>query len=302
MPKLPQNRSKPGHSGSITRRQALAAGGGVLSGVGIYAGVINSDAFTSGLLERISSVSIADDQNAALGLTGFSKEETPTFENNLSSDLTLTLSAPDDPSAEFDVGGTGTFEDPATFTLGAGNQEVVEMTADVDQITVLIEGTWADGSLSMERTYEISQADQIDLTANVDSTGASGKFSFGVTNNGSTDAFVDSVRIDWTDTPAEEVAKGDIFSVESSEDSNVDTRQLISDTLEIDSETDNDLPLTTFDDGDTVAIRPSGGETVFGFDRFEDGTGSKVDMRDATVEVTLGLTDGSTAEFTLIDD
>lgn len=302
MPTLPQDRSKPGRSGSITRRQAMAGAGSILGGAGVYAGVVRSDAFTTGVLERLSSISIADDENAALGLTGFSTEETPTFTNNLDADLTLTLSAPDDPSAEFDVGGTGSFEDPATFTLGPGNQEIVEMTADVDQITVLIEGTFADGSLTMERDYEISQADQIDLTANVDSTGASGKFSFGVANNGSTEAYVDSVRVDSTSTQAVEVASGDIFSVDSSDDPNVTPRQLVSEPLAIDDATGNDLPLTAFDGGDTVAIRPSAGETVFEFDRFEDVTGLQVDMRGATVDVTLGLTDGSTAEFNLVDN
>lgn len=305
MPKLPQNRSKPGRSGSITRRQAIAAGGSALSGVGIYAGVINADAFTTGILERLSSISIADDQNAALGLTGFSAEETPTFENNLESDLTLTLSAPDHTSAEFDVGGTGSFEDPpVSFTIPAGDQEIVEMDADADPITVLIEGTFAGGSLSLERDYSISQAGQVDVTANVQGGGPNGKFTFGLENKGSIDAEMTAIRVDSTTTDARQVSNGAIFSVTDSPDPN-NEGQLISSQLDIDDAPGSgNVQLTTFDNGKTVILRPSEGETTFEFDKFRNpaGTGSpNVNMVGATVTITVEFSDGSTESFELED-
>lgn len=286
-----------------SRRNILATIGGVITGGGILFGLTNSDAFNIASTFRESQTNISQDSDAIIPITGKLADTTPTFGNRFESDLTITLSAPNEPTGEFDVGDTGTMKSVVTFTVAPGKTTAVKMSADTTEMTVAIDGNHDNGVVSLTRVFEIPQSEQIDVTASVNSSGKSGKFSFGLQNTGSINATLSGIRIDGTTTTAATVSKGSIFSITSSEDTTVSPRQLISTEMDIDDSTASSLPVTTFDGNDTVFLRSTGDETVFEFDRFQNPPsvkGSKnTNMKNETITVTVKFGDGSMKTFDL---
>lgn len=283
---------------TLTRRAALGSivTGAVLFGHDTYG-------FSSIGATRRSTARVVDDSTAFLTITGKSADETPSFRNRTGSSMDISLTAPNEDSAEFDVGGDGSFEDEASFTLPSGGEEEVQMSADVAEITVSIEGVFGEGSIALERAFEIPQSNQVDITPTVASSGGSGKFEFGLANEGTIDAVMTAIRVDRTSTNAVAVDNKDIFSLDSSEYASEDERQLVSERLDI----GEDSPLTEFDGGDTVTIpaptdgEERGDELLFEFDRFVDENGKNEKMAGANVAITVGFEDASSESFELDD-
>ncbi len=294
-----------GSGRNITRRVAL---GSIVAGSVMY--VLNTYSFTMAEANRSAAVDSAADPDALLGITGKTAETTPAFENNFNSQLELTLTAPNESSAEFDVDDDGSnLASSVTFTLDPGQTRNVGMSADVAEITVEVDGTFSTGTIDLARDFEIPQAQQVDITATVKSAGNSGKFEFGLANTGSIDAVMDSIRVDSTSTSATRVRDGSIFSVTDSEDQNESTRQLIASPLTIGASE----PLTQFTatgSQDTVTLRSNntdgqpGPETTFEFDRFQapkNGGYTNAKMKGAQLTITIGFDDGSSRQYVLDD-
>lgn len=280
-------------SGKLTRRAAigLVVGGGVLAAHQTFGlSRISADRFTQ--------VDLAGDEDALLSIVGQTAAATPTFTNRADSTMDVTLTSAEE-SAEFDVGGDGNYEKEAEFELMAGEEQKVEMQADVEEIVVDVSAAFGGGTITLDRVFHLSetQAGQIDISATVEATGGSGKFSFGMWNQGDIDAEMVSLRVDETTTDAVEVDGDRIFSLDSSE-SDEDPRQLISSPLQI----GEDEPLTPFDDGDSVILNQEGDELVFEFDRFQNPPGPgrpHADMQGETVWITVEFSDGSQGSFEL---
>lgn len=283
-----------GRSRPLTRRAAVAliAGGAVL-------GAQQTFGISSISGNRLTDVSVADDDAAMLSISGQTAEETPVFTNraNVAMDIALTS---DEDSAEFDIDGTGNYEEEANFELTGGESREVEINAEAEEILVHVSGTFGGGSISLDRWFEIPQAGQIDVTASVEATGGSGQFSFGLWNEGSLDAEMVSIRVDDTTTDAVEVANGDIFFIEESDNPNEEPRQLISTDLDI----DDSQPLSPFEGEDSVILNQGADEIIFTFDRFQNPPGPgnpNTDMRGETVNISIGFSDGSVGAYELAD-
>jgi hypothetical protein len=142
-------------SDGVSRRQALGIFGAVVSGGGVLAGLERSDAFATARAERDSRVDIERDSDAVVPITGKPADSPPRFGNEFATDLTITLSAPNEPSATFDVGTTGTTESVATFTVPPGTTTEVGMDADTTSISVAVDGVHGNGAVSLRRTFEV---------------------------------------------------------------------------------------------------------------------------------------------------
>ena len=284
----------------ITRRAAL---GLVVSG-GILA-ASETLGFSQVIGSRSVDLQTAEDGDALLSMAYLEDaNETPVFGNRSESDMTVTLESNDD--VEFDVQ-YGPSGEVVSFDLEPDQYRQVEITTEQNEVTIKITAELTTvgnrGRIEAERTVNIPQAGQVDVTANVQSTGASGKFSFELQNKGTMDAILRSIRVDSTSTDAVEVSNGSIFAIESSENEDEVVRQLISDPLPVDAMSDKEEPIRDFDDEDAVTLNQEGDEIVFEFDRFQrEGRGRpNADMRGQTVTITLGFDDGSTRQFELED-
>ena len=256
----------------------------------------------------------AEDGDALLSMAHLTNaDETPVFGNQSESDMTVTLESYD--NVEFDVE-DGPGGDSVSFDLGPDEHREVDITADQDEVTIQITAELTTsgqrGRIEAERTVNIPQAGQIDVTANVQSTGGSGQFSFELLNGGTMDAMLQAIRVDSTTTDAVEVSNGSIFSIETSENEDEVERQLISDPLPVDAMSEDDETLREFDDEDSVTLNREGDAIEFNFDKFmrgDQGGGSPgaggpphADMQGQTVTITLGFVDGSTRQFELEDN
>ncbi len=222
--------------------------------------------------------------------------------------MRITLTAPNEDSAEFDVDDDGTSVSEADFTLSAGESRIVSMNADTTEITVAIEATFDAGKITLQRNFEIPQSSQVDITPTVAASGGSGKFEFGLANRGSIDAVMEAIRINDTSTDADRVAEKEIFVISESDNVNESPRQLISSQLYI----GENEPLTGFDNDDSVTLpapaegEEEGDEIVFKFDRFgklknKNKKFKTVKMSGASVNIEIEFSDSSNATFELTD-
>lgn len=265
------------------------------------AGIYTSGAYSQVTGNRNVLLSSAEDDSALVTLTGLGEGVVPQITNQFSHQATVTLDAPSDPSAEFDIGNTGTFEPaPASFQLDSGASTEWAVSADIDPLPVEITVVHANGTAELTRDVVVPQAGQFDVIVNVASTGASGRLSFTAQNDGNREAVVTGIRIDSTSTDAVEVAENDIFSLVGSEYGPESPRQLVSDPLDVPASA-----ITQFDNNDTVVIPDNLDELTFEFDRFMDPQGGggppHTDMRGETVWITLSFEDGSTRQFEIDD-
>lgn len=246
------------------------------------------------------SIASAADEAALVSLTGLGEDGIPAIENQLHSNGTVTLAAPSDSTAEFDVANTGEFvPSPVSFSLPAGGSEVWTVSADTDPLPVEILVDIGGTTVELTRDVVVSDGGQFDVIVEVEAAGASGGLGFVASNEGSRDATVSGIRVDDTTTNSVEVAQGDIFELAESEYGPEDPRQLVSDPLDVGA-----IPISSFDDGDTVVIPQTGEELEFEFDRFRNppGPGSpNTDLRGETVWITLAFADGSQRQYQLDD-
>lgn len=245
-------------------------------------------------------IGTAADADALIGLTGLGEGEVPTITNHFSTTSTVTIDAPSDPSAEFDIGNTGNFSEvPVTFSVAAGGTVSWSLSATTDPLPVVISVVHGNGSVKINRDVVVPEAGQFDVIVDVASTGSSGRLSFTARNEGTRDAVVTGIRIDDTSTDVVEVSHGDIFLLQSSAFAEEPARQLIADPLVV-----GDSSITKFDNNDTVVIPHTAEELTFQFDRFRrpPGPGSpNADMRNSLVTITLRFSDGSQRQFEIDD-
>lgn len=279
-------------SRTLTRRAALAL---------IGAGAVGSVAWTGGFTRldaaRNATVDTAVDANAYLTLEDLSDVNTvPTVTNQSGHDMSVTVTSPQS-GVEFDV-----FDDDVndgsshTFSLSVGSTVEVDVLADgdipVDFVATLLDsGGSPVGEISLQRTVEAqSQAGQVDVTPNVTSVGNSGKYEFELENTGNVDVTIVGIGIRYTTNPsASQVASGDIFSVGGT--------QLVTSPIFFDS---SDHSTDTPRDFSQPESLDQGVTKTFEFDRFEDGSGSKIGMKDEDVGTRLYFDDGSTLDEDLV--
>ena len=252
---------------------------------------MESGAFSTVRGDRGVNVGTVADSNALLGLDGVSDAgTTPTFTNNSSVSMDVTLTSTES-SVEFDVGADDSFTDPATFSLNSGATEQVAIKGDGRAAPVTVTAELPSSSdpqttISLTRDYALkSQADQIKLTANVKPTGNSGKYKFELENTGSTGVTIVGIGINETSNDdATEVSDGKILDVVDNEGS------VLSTPIQIDSSNPNQDTRVDFTEDVSLG---SGVIKTFVFDRFRNGGGDKVGMKDTTVKTTLYFSDGS---------
>jgi hypothetical protein len=164
---MPRKVPKRNESNGISRRQALGLVGTVVGGGGVLAGLQQSTAFTTADTDRDSQVDIKQDSNAIVPITGKTADITPEFGNKFGTGLTITLSAPNESSAGFDVGMTGRTESTTEFTIPPGKIETVGMDADISPISVVIDGVHENGEVSLTRDFDIP-AVTVDTVSSLD--------------------------------------------------------------------------------------------------------------------------------------
>jgi len=156
-----------------------------LGAASITAGALHSTgAFSSLEAGRGVAVSAADDSSALLKIEDRETEE-PEFTNQTNVTMKITFE-PEDDSVTFDGQDADTFVlelDPGpdqseTVNLDTSGVTPIEVTA-----TLRDDSDESIGSIELEREFGVPQASQLRLTANVESAGNSGKFTFEIIND-----------------------------------------------------------------------------------------------------------------------
>lgn len=280
--------------GKTTRRGALG-----LIAAGAATAIGSTGAFSNATANRAATVSTVTDPNGLLGVEGVTDTSTtPTYTNNTSEAMTVTLTSPD--SVEFDVGDNGTWvAPPVSFSLAAGasmkaNIRFAGQCTAAGTATVNISAVHDDGDLSidMTRDFEIPEAGQVQLSGTVSSSGSSGKYEFTIENTGCADVTFTGIGIRETTSDADYVSGGgSLYNVDTS-------TELVTDRIPVDStDPTSDTKKTMSPTVDLVQ-----NDTVtFEFNKFQrSGPGKpNVDMRGEDVRTTFYLSDGSDATIKL---
>ena len=293
----------------VDRRRFLAGLGSLAIGSGA---LIQSGAFSTVKGDRGVNVGTAADPNALLGLDGVSDAgTTPTFTNNSGGSMDVTLDSTDT-SVEFDVGDTDSFTGaPVSFTLSAGETREVAVNGDSSTVPVSVTGVLldssgnSDGQISLTRDYAVPQANQIQLTPNVTSSGASGKYTFELENTGSINVKIVGIGINKTSNDqAVEVSNGEILTV--------DGTSVMSQKIPINSDAPTQDTRVNFD---TDVLLATNQLKTFEFDKFRTGSGGSgggtggspgnagspnADMRGESVTATFYFSDGSSKPLKMI--
>ncbi|MFC7231957.1 hypothetical protein ACFQMM_12055 [Saliphagus sp. GCM10025308] len=160
------------------------------------------------------------------------------------------------------------------------------------------------GSIALTRDFDIPQAGQIQLTGNVSSAGASGKYSFEIENSGCEDVTMTGIGINETTTTAEFVSgDGSLFNDDTGE-------ELITEEIPIDNTDPNSDTRRDMDPNITLAVNDI---VRFEFNRFKEnstgpgngngnGNSSNIDMKGEDVRITLYFGDDSTSTIKLCID
>ena len=272
----------------VNRRRFIAGLGSLAVGSGA---LMQSGAFSTVRGDRGVSVQTATDPNALLGLEGVDDpSEAPAFVNNSTSSMDVTL-ASSDSSVEFDVGDTGSFADPVTFGIDAGDDREVVIKGNGDSVPVSVTAELPGSSdpkatISLTRDYAVpvraDQADQVQLkeNGNTGATGNSGKYEFELENNGSIDVTIVGIGINKTsNTNAAKVSGENTLVVGGS--------PVLSNSIPIENSTPDQ---NTRLDPD-VSLSTAGPAKTFTFDKFQTENGGKVGMKNESVTVTLFFND-----------
>ena len=211
----------------------------------------------------------------------------PKFGNEFTTDLIITLSAPNEPSATFDVGTTGTTESVTTFTVPPGTTTEVGMDADTTAISVAIDGVHGNGAVSLRRTFEVP-------TPTPAPTGESVETVRGSTPNGESTFLEFDLRVD-----SGESAEVEAFEVTVPANENPNAQELF--TLQNRADPDPEVRLVPSNTGGTNQTGEySSGKYKFGDGRqpmdsnavFEGGT---------TLAVRMGQLDNGNTQLTYSD-
>lgn len=283
----------------VTRRGAL----GLLAS-GACLTVIGSSGVTTVSGNRSTSLNSVGDASAYLSVENKTDASTPiTLTNRTNDDMEVTLAAPNDDDTEFDVHDDGSSDGSnPTFSLlpGTGNSVDVDVLDD-GTITVEFSADLLDGSGNVIGTIDFTrdveaqtQAGQVQVTANVKSTGNSGKYEFELENTGSVDATLVGIGVRWTTNGnVAEVARhggGDgIFTAEGT--------QVVSNSIPVDN---SDQSSDTRRDFTQNVSLNQGVTKLFAFERFQTANGDNADMKDESVYITIYFEDGSSADKDLV--
>jgi len=146
-----QSRNSKTGASLLSRRRILA----LLGATAIGSGAVYTGAFSSASANRGAQLNTASDANAFLGLTGYDDtSETPTFTNNTSDVLSVTLNSTE--AVEFDVGIDGTYAaPPETFSLASGTPKQVNIQfdgkcTDAGSATVSTDASSSNGTISLQ--------------------------------------------------------------------------------------------------------------------------------------------------------
>lgn len=277
------------------RRRTLIGVGAALVGAGA---AYQTGAFDNVVSDRQTSINSTDDPTAFLGLDGYDEQApVPTFTNGFSNEIEVTLDS-SGPNVEFDVDDNDSFEPvPVTFTLQPGETREVQVnggaeTVDVDISVTEYEDGSTVGSISLTRTFAVPASEQVDITGNVKSAGASGRYLFGLLNTGAFDVSLVGVGVVSSSNPnVEKVGGRSGDDVLVWDDNN---QQLVFQEMMVDSSTD-DAQVYTLDQSVPLVAEENGGEEqTLEFERFRHADNSNADMRGETVEVLLQFHDDST--------
>lgn len=282
---------------TVTRRSALAliGGGAVLTAAETFG-------FTNVTANRLTDVDVAEDPNAFLGITGTNDPSTtPTFTNNSSGPMTVTVTSTD--GVEFDVGDGGNWgPPPVSFSLAVDESRSVGIRfagecSGSGYATVNVQSDLdggADGSIDLTRKFYVPEAGQIRFEGTAESAGGSGMYTFEMENTGCYDVEFTGIGINETTTDAEYVSgSGSLFNLDTDE-------EVVTDRIPIDSSNPDDDTRREFNA--PVPLTPDESVT-FRFRRFKRSGpgqgGQNVNMQGEDVRATIYLSDGSDATIEL---
>lgn len=266
---------------------------GAITG-GVFISASAAESFSVGSILRETQSVVASDPDGLVGISDADDGDTvPSFHNNGTTEMVITLDS-NDSSVRFDVGNTGTFANaPVTFTLTSGQSEEVAIDANSESATVDIDVTLNGDTIYLKREFGVSQAGQIEVTANVQSSGNSGVYSFGLQNTGTIDATIAKIGIFQTSV-------GDVVKVGGRNQDDIlihNDDQVVGEIISIDSTNPSNATLRNLNP--MVALIAGGPEQVFEFDRFREEDNSNGRMNNAEVEIQLEFTDGSSTSLKL---
>lgn len=261
---------------------------------GAGAALIGTSAFTSVSSDRGANLSTVDDANALLGIDGYADPGTvPTFTNNNSSSIDVTLDSSED--VEFDVQNNGLFElVPVTFTLSAGESVDVAIqdggNAGSDSDINIIANS-GDSVIEATRNFAIPASSAVkDIEPSVNAAGGSGKYEFELENKGSTTVTLTEIGV--VQTTNNNVTKvggknnDAIFNNVTSGNSIVNNPITIGGSRQ---------PLTT-----NVNLNPGPNNSItFEFDRFRDSQNNNGNMSGEDVRIEVAFSDGSSTTLDL---
>lgn len=261
---------------------------------GTGAAMIGTSAFTSVSSDRNANLSTASDANALLGIDGYADPGTvPTFTNNTSSSVDITLDSSED--VEFDVQDDGSFElVPVTFTLPAGGSVDVAIqdggNAGSDSDIDIIANS-GERVIETTRNFAIPASSAVkDIEPSVTAAGGSGKYEFQLENKGSTTVTLTEIGVvQTTNNNVTKVGgkKNDgIFNNVTSGNSIVNNPITIGGSRQ---------PLTT-----VVDLDPGPNNSItFEFDRFRNSQNKNGDMSGEDVRIEVAFSDGSSTTLDL---
>jgi hypothetical protein len=255
---------------------------------------MGTEAFSSVTADRITNISSADDASAVLGIEGYADAGTvPTFTNNLSSSIDITLDSSED--IELDVEDDDTWElVPVTFGVGASASADVALrdggNAGTDS-DILITATNGEGfTLEATRNFKIPASSTVkEIKPTVTATGNSGRFEFELENQGTVTVTLTKIGVvETTNNTAVKVGGGGGDSIVTVSGSPATVNTIIN--IGVDRE--------PFSNGVNLATDTP---VSFEFDRFRTASNGNAKMKGDDVRIDVEFSDGSSTTLDLCD-
>jgi hypothetical protein len=275
---------------------ALLVGG---LGAGVGTALHGATAFTGGTVPRNSTVNVAPDGSAILGLSIADSVQRKTqtllaeLTNNGTESYTLTISL-DDPTQGTLYGPNGS-GDSVTLTLDPGTTGSIDVETDEQKGTTIpftISRSAPDFSFSIDRATRVKGGFEepvaLELSGSVSSPGKgnSGKFRFTLENTGDVDVELLEIGIVETTNPMADfvTGNGSLYDRDSG-------TEYVTDRISIDSSTSGST-LRAMDPSPVLDYQTDGDDDSkllrFEFDKFRsDSQGGNVNMRGEDVKIEL---------------
>jgi len=294
----PQRRPRRRGRDGRTRRQVLV--GAVTAGIGAGVGglLYDANAFTSGTVPRNSTVQVAADENAIVGLSIADSVQRKTrtllaeLTNNGTDPYTLTVALDD--LAQGTLYGPNGSGDSVTLTLDPGTTGSIDVETDEQKGTTIpftISRSVPEFSFSIDRETTVKGGFEepvtLELSGSVSSPGKgnSGKFRFTLENTGDVDVELLEIGIVETTNPMADyvTGNGSLYDRDSG-------TEYVTDRIPIDSSTSGST-LRAMDPTPVLDYQANGDDSKlvrFEFDKIRsDSQGGNVNMQGEDVKIEL---------------